>query len=478
MGRFVEGQDRRQTTFLPGCLDDHVAIDHPAHVIDAFIDELDLAALGFARAQPASTGRPAYHPATMLRLYLYGYMNRIQSSRRLEREASRNTELMWLIGKLSPDFKTIADFRRDNGGAIQAACRQLVVLCRKLGLHGSRVVAVDGSKFKAVNSQDNNFTRAKLQRSLAETDASIARYLAELDAADAAEEGEPPTRLARVPERIARLRTHMQKLKEIEKELEGSPDGQVSLVDPDARAMATGRKGSGVVGYNVQAVVDADHHLIVAHEVTNEGTDRAQLAGMAERAMAVMAADGLTVLADCGYFDGEEILACEAIGIAPVLPKPLTGSSEAAGRYGKKDFMYEPRSDSYRCPAGERLTRRFSTLENGKTMHVYFTSKCAGCAVKARCTTGRERRIKRWEREAVVDAMQQRLEQMPDAMRIRRSTVEHVFGTLKHWMGPNPFLTKGLKNVSAEMSLSVLAYNLRRTIRIVGGASLIAAIRT
>jgi transposase len=477
MGRFVEGKDRRQAAFLPECLDDYVAPDNLVRVIDAFVDELDLVSLGFERAQPAATGRPAYHPAMMLKLYVYGYLNRVPSSRRLEREAARNTELMWLTGKLAPDFKTIAEFRRVNADGIRAACRQYVVLCRELGLLGARVVAVDGSKFKAVNKRDRNFTRAKLAHSLAETDATIARYLAELDQADVAEGGEPSARIAQLSERIAKLREHMQKLRDIEQELEAAPGGQVSLTDPDSRSMATSGRGSGIVGYNVQAAVEAEHHLIVAHEVTNVGHDRAQLASMATTAKAEMQADQLTVIADCGYFEGDEILACDEAGITPLVPKPLTSRAKAEGRYAKQDFVYEPGTDIYRCPAGEQLTRRFTSVEAGKTMHIYWANGCEACVQKGQCTTGKQRRIKRWEHEAIIDAMQQRLDQMPEAMRIRRSTVEHAFGTLKQWMGPNHFLTKGLKSVSAEMSLQVLAYNLKRTIGIMGVAPLVAAIR-
>lgn len=478
MGRFVEGQDRRQAAFLPECLDDYVAPDNPVRVIDAFVDELDLLSLGFERAQPAATGRPAYHPAMMLKLYVYGYLNRVPSSRRLEREAARNTELMWLTGKLAPDFKTIAEFRRHNADGIRAACRQFVVLARELGLLASRVVAVDGSKFKGVNTRDKNFTRAKLQHRLAETEASIARYLTELDAADQAEDGEPTGRIAELPARIARLREHMQKLKEIEQALEASPDGQVSLTDPDSRSMATSGKGSGIVGYNVQAAVEAEHHLIVAHEVTNVGHDRAQLASMATTAKAAMQADELTAIADRGYFEGDEIRACEQAGIAPLVPKPQTSNALAAGRYGKDVFVYEAATDTYRCPAGEMLTRRFASVEAGKSLHVYWADACSGCALKATCTTGKQRRVKRWEHEAVLEAMAKRLEATPEAMRIRRSTVEHAFGTLKQWMGGGHFLTKGLKSVSAEMSLQVLAYNLKRTIGIIGVAPLVAAIRT
>lgn len=478
MGRYVEGQDRRQAAFLPECLDDYVAADHPVRVIDAFIDELDLVGLGFERAQPAATGRPAYHPAMLLKLYLYGYLNQVQSSRRLEREASRNVELMWLTQKLVPDFKTIADFRRDNGQAITAVCRQYVGVCRGLGLLAGSLVAVDGSRFKGVNARDRNFTRAKLDKRIAEVDASIARYLAELDDTDRAEREVAPAKVAQLGAKLARMRERLQQLKDIEAKLEASADGQVSLTDPDARAMATSTPGTGVVGYNLQAAVEAEHHLIVAHEVINTGSDRHQLATMAAQARGEMGTGELTVVADRGYYDGDEILACEQAGIATLVPKPLTGSSEAAGRYGKKDFVYAPTTDSYRCPAGEQLTRRFTTLEDGKTKHVYFASQCGGCAQKARCTTGKERRIKRWEHEAVLDAMQQRLDDTPEAMTLRRRTVEHPFGTLKHWMGVTPLLTKGLKNVAAEISLAVLAYNLKRTISIMGVPPLLTAIRT
>ena len=477
MGRFVEGQDRRQAAFLPECLDDYVASDNAVRVIDAFVDELDLVSLGFARAQPATTGRPAYHPAMMLKLYVYGYLNRVPSSRRLEREAARNTELMWLTGKLCPDFKTIAEFRRANADGIRAACRQYIVLCRELGLLASRVVAIDGSKFKAVNTRDKNFTRAKLQHRLAETDATIARYLAELDAADVAEDREPSARIAELPARVAKLREHMQKLRDIEQALAAAPEGQVSLTDPDSRSMATSGKGSGIVGYNMQAAVEAGHHLIVAHEVTNVGHDRAQLANMAATAKAAMQADELTAIADRGYFDGAEILACDEAGIAPLVPKPDTSNAKADGRYGKDAFIYETETDTYRCPAGEVLNRRFASVENGKTNHIYWADTCSNCALKANCTTGKQRRVRRWEHEAVLEAMAKRLEVTPEAMRVRRSTVEHAFGTLKQWMGPNHFLTKGLKSVSAEMSLAVLAYNLKRTIGIMGVAPLLAAIR-
>jgi transposase len=477
MTRFIEGKDRRQTLLLPERLDDYVAQDNPVRVIDAFIDELDLRALGFTRAQPAATGRPAYHPTILLKIYLYGYLHRIPSSRRLEQEAHRNLELIWLTGQLAPDFKTIADFRRDNAEAIRATCHQFVVLCRGLGLLTGGEVALDGSKFKAVNSHERNFTRAKLAKQMTQVEASIARYLEILDQADRADTETAPAKVERLEEKIAALRERMQALQAIGEQLAANPDQQVSLSDPDARAMATGTDRRGIVGYNVQAALETQHHLIVAHEVTNVGPDRHHLVPMATQARAAMEVDALTVLADRGYYDGQQILECERAGIAPLVPKPLTSPAKAEGRFGKQDFTYAPADDTYCCPAGEKLTRRFAFVEKGMSIHVYWTNRCSGCALKAECTTGKERRIRRWEHETVLEAMQERLQHRPDAMQVRKRTVEHVFGTLKGWMGATQFLTKGLKTTAAEMSLHVLAYNLKRVLGILGVQPLLAGIR-
>lgn len=477
MKRFVEGEDRRQVALLPDCMDDYVGEDNPVRAVEAFVEELDLAGLGFAGVVPKATGRPSYHPATLLKIYLYGYLNRIASSRRLERETQRNLELMWLTGRLMPDFKTIADFRRDNGPAIQAACRQFVLLCRKLKLFSEAVVAIDGSKFKAVNNRDKNYTPAKLKSRIEQIEASVARYLSAMDAADRQEGEVAQAKSARLKEKIAVLREQVQRFRAMEDAVRAAPDQQVSLTDPDARSMATSGKGTGIVGYNVQAAVDAKHHLIVAHEVTNVGSDRAQLSKMAQQARDAGGYEALTVIADRGYFKNEEILACDQAGMSPLVPKPLTSGAKAEGRFGKQDFVYIPEDDVYRCPAGERLTWRFNRVEDGQLLRHYWTTACQGCAIKARCTTGKERRVKRWEHEAVIDAMQQRLDRAPEAMRIRRQTVEHPFGTLKAWMGATHFLTRGLQRVSTEMSLQILAYNFKRVISILGVAGLLQAIR-
>jgi transposase len=444
-------------------------------VIDVFVDELALGELGFAGVEPLATGRPSYHPAVLLKIYIYGYLNRIQSSRRLEREAQRNVELMWLTGRLRPDFKTIANFRKDNGRAIRNVCRQFVALCQKLNLFTQAVVAIDGSKFKAVNNRDRNFTNAKVKRRLEQIEESIARYLSQLDTADRYEGAVAEAKAGRLKDKIAILKQQMQGLKAMELRLRDAPEQQISLTDPDARSMATSGRGTGIVGYNVQTAVDAKNHLIVAHEVTNVGNDRGQLAMMAEQARAATGLTELTVVADRGYFSGDEILACDQAGITPFVPKPLNSNSKAEGRFGKPDFIYIARDDEYRCPAGQRLIKRFTTVEAGMTLDIYWSSACPRCPIKAQCTTGPERRVRRWVHEAVIDAMQERLDRDPEKMRARRQTVEHPFGTIKFWMGATHFLMRTLERVRTEMSLHVLAYNLKRVMRLLGIGGLIAA---
>ena len=477
MKRFVEGADRGQSTLLPECLDDFIDEINPVRAIDAFVDALDLGGLGFAGVEPAATGRPSYHPSALLKLYIYGYLNRVQSSRRLEREAGRNVEVMWLLGRLVPDDKVIADFRKDNGKAIRKVCARFVELCREMGLLTTASVAIDGSKFKAVNNRDRNFTRGKVERRRAQLEESVARYLSQLDTADRHEPSEALARKTeRLKEKLAKLKEEMAKLATLEALMLASPDQQVSLTDPDSRSMATSGRGSGVVGYNVQVAVDTEHHLIVAHEVTNSGSDRSQLANMAKQAKAVLRTEELAAVADRGYFNSPEILDCAEAGITVTLPKPMTSGAKSQGRFGKQDFVYVPEKDVYRCPAGEHLTYRFTAQEDGKTIRRYWTTACPKCPLQSRCTTGSERRIPRWEHEHVLDAVQERLDASPEAMRMRRETVEHPFGTMKARMGATHFLTKTLPKVSTEMSLSVLAYNLTRVLNIVGVKPLIAAI--
>jgi len=479
MKRFVEGMDRGQSTLFPECLEDWICEDNPVRVIDVFVGGLDLAELRFCGVDPEATGRPSYHPSVLLKLYIYGYLNRVQSSRRLECEACRNVEVMWLAGRLVPDHKTIADFRKDNGPAIRKVCAQFVAVCREIGLLTKASVAIDGSKFKAVNNRDKNFTRAKMERRLAQIEESVARYLSQLDTADLQEPTEAlAAKTAHLKEKLAKLASEMQRLKAIDKEMLASPDKQISLTDPDSRSMATSGRGSGVVGYNVQVAVDTEHHLIVTHEVTNTGSDRSQLAKVASQAKDILGADHLDAVADRGYFNSPEILACEQADITVTLPKPMTSGAKSDGRFGKQDFVYLPTEDVYRCPAGEKLAYRYTNEEDGKTLRRYWTTACPRCPLKSRCTTGPERRITRWEHEHVLEAVQRRLDENPQAMRVRRETVEHPFGTLKMRMGATHFLMKRLPKVATEMALHVLAYNLTRVMNILGVKPLIAAIQT
>lgn len=403
----------------------------------------------------------------------------MQSSRGLERECRRNLELIWLTGRLAPDFKTISDFRRDNGPAIRKVCQQFVALCRGLDLLDASIVAIDGSKFKAVNAKTKSFTREKLKRRLSEIDAAIEKYLVELDRADEVVSKTPDGRLARAIKKLAYCRREANALKAIQQRMDSSGETQVSLTDPDARAMATTSRKPRVVGYNVQSAVETKHHLIVAHEVTNLGYDRDALAMMERAARAAreeMSSDDIEAIADKGYYKGEEIVACEEAGIPVTMPKPHTSNAAAHGRFDRADFTYSAGDDAYVWPAGARLTYRFTNTEAGKTLHSYWTDACGSCAIKGRCTTSKERRVRRWEHEGILERVQKRLDDDPNRMSSRCQTVEHPFGTIKAWMGATHFKMKTLKNVATEMALHVLAYNLKRVMAILGVPKLLGAI--
>jgi len=390
-------------------------------------------------------------------------------------DPQRNVELMWLLGRLTPDFKTLANFRKDNGKGIRGVCRQFVVLCRELGLFAEAMVAIDGSKFKAVNNRDRNFTSAKLKRRMQEIETSIDRYLTAMDSADRQEPELAKARKDRLQEKVSILKQRMKELAQIEEQLNDAPDHQISLTDPDARSMKT--RGEGIVGYNVQTTVDTKHHLIVAHEVINTGTDRDQLSPMAKLAQSVMGVQKITAVADRGYFKSEEILACYEADISPMVAKTVTSRATHDNRFGRADFIYDAQSNEYICPAGDQLIWRYATVENGLKLHRYWSSNCQQCPLKNQCTPSKQRRISRWEHEEVLEAMQERIDQTPDCMRIRRETVEHPFGTLKSWMGHSHFLTRGLERVRTEMSLHVLAYNMKRVINIMGVAGLMEVMK-
>ncbi len=472
MKRFIEGENRFQSTLFPESLEDYIAEDNAIRIVDAFVNKLDLKELGFEGAEPSETGRPGYQPAVMLKIYIYGYLNRIHSSRRLERESHRNVELIWLTGRLMPCFKSIAAFRKDNRQAIRRVCLEFVGVCRELQLFSATLVAIDGSKFKAINSRDKNFTRKSVKLRIKKTKANIDRYLAKLDAVDKEEPEITEATATELKQKIASMEAKMDELKGYEAEVEAHPDKQVSVTDPDSRAMMKAGGGS-TVGYNVQTAVDSKHHLIAAHEVTNASSDRSQLSSMAGKASEALGAKDLMVLADPGYYKGEEIVECYESGITALVPKVDTSGKRGKGQYTRADFIYDAKKDEYVCPAKARMRYRFTTEDKGKKLRVYWTNQCGSCALKSQCTSSKERRIKRWEKEPILEKADVLLKKNPDAMRQRKRLVEHPYGTIKHWMGSTHFLMKRLPNVQAEMSLHVLAYNMRRAINILGTEKII-----
>jgi transposase len=475
---YIRGASRQQIILFPESVEDYITEDNPVRFIDAFVSSLDLAELGFARAQPAETGRPAYDPGDLLRLYLYGYLNRVRSSRLLERETKVNLEVMWLLGKLRPDFKTIADFRRDNLKAVKQVCREFTLLCRKLELFSGDLVSIDGSKFKAVNGRRRNFSEHRLKKAMHALDEKISGYLKSLDAADAndPDPDRPPPSAADLRAKIATLRERKAKYQSLTEELKTKGAKQVSLTDGDARSMIVHHNSTDVC-YNVQTAVDEKHQLIVAHEVTNDPTDHAHLAEMAQRAKETLGVEQLEVVADMGYYDGAEVKRCAAAGITTYIPKPITSVNQKRGLFTKQDFSYDEAQDCYVCPAGAELHYRYESFEQNRLIRYYTTSKCLTCPIRAQCTTNaRGRRITRWVDEKFLDDMARRMRARPELMRRRQQLSEPPFGTIKRAMNQGYFLMKGLDKVGAEMSLTVLSYNLKRAINILGVPKLIAAV--
>ena len=474
---FVEGLNRNQLTLFPEALDDYISQDNPVHFLDAFVDTLDIEALGFKHAILAETGRPPYHPGALLRLYIYGYLNRLRSSRMLEREAHRNVEVMWLLRRLTPDFKTIADFRKDNREAIRQVCREFTLYCRELVLFDGELVAIDGSKFKAVNSRGRNYTNRQLKRVIQELDKKIESYLEELDEADEEEPEKRNVTAEELKDQIEAMKKRRNKAKEMAKELADSGESQISLTDPDSRMMPVSGGRRTDVAYNVQISVDPKHKLIVDHEVTNAVTDRDLLSYMAKRAKLLLGVDDLEVLADMGYYHGKEVKACLEADITPYIPKPNTSASRKLGLFGKSDFRYDPEQDCYWCPAGEKMTYRFQTTEKGRDIKYYASRACGSCAIKAQCTRNKGgRRITRWVDEDLLDEMERRVQASMEKMKLRKILAEHPFGTLKHHWNQGHFLTRKLPSVRAEMALSVLAYNIKRAIKTLGVQKMIEAL--
>lgn len=475
MSHHIQGQSRTQTTLLPEALDDFVTEDNPVRVIDVFVNEINLDSLGFHRVQTKSTGRPCYHPATLLKLYIYGYLNRIQSSRRLEKETHRNVELMWLLERLQPDFKTIADFRKDNGKGIKNACRQFVELCRQMNMFSGAVFAIDGSKFKASNNKSKNYTPKKVQFHIERVEKNIAQYLSQMDTQDNDDKGNSDKVSA---SKLAWLEQRLVELKALEKEVNDHPNKQISQTDPDSRLMKT-RSMSRQVCYNVQSAVDTKHHLIVSHEVTNT-PDRGQLTNVTCQVQAALKKTDITVIADKGYFSRNDIKATQDLGAVANVPQSDTSGSEKKGIFNKSLFKYDKDKDIYICPAGNELPHKRNAMDKGVEQKIYVDHiACRDCDIRTKCTRAKvePRKMRRWIHETDIDAMQERLDSNPDIPVLRKQTVEHPFGTIKMWMGATHFLTRRFKNVSTEMNLSVLAYNLRRMISIMGVNGLIAAIQ-
>ncbi len=476
---YIRGVERNAVLLFPECVEDYITADNPVRFVDAFVASLDLGELGFARALPAETGRPAYDPAALLRLYVYGYLNRVRSSRMLEREARVNIEVMWLLGKLTPDFKTIADFRRDNLTALKRVCREFTLVCKKLALFGGELVAVDGSKFKAVNNRQRNFSDTRLRKAIGAIDQKIAAYLASLDEADRSEAAlAAPAKLKaeELQEKIKTLQERQEKYRRLQAELAASGEKQLSLTDADARSMIIHQQRTDVC-YNVQTVVDAKHKLIVEYEATNDPTDHAHLAGMALRAKETLGVEQLEVVADMGYYDGAEVKLCAEAGITTYIAKPQTSMNQKRGLFTKQEFSYDAVKDCYRCPQGAELNFRFETIESNRQIRYYATAKCRDCPIKERCTTNKEgRRITRWVDEQLLEDMARRVRARPDLMKQRQQLVEHPFGTIKRAMNQGYFLMRGLKKVAAETSLTVLSYNIKRALNIVGVKKLIEAV--
>jgi transposase len=481
----IVGFERDQLLLLPEAVDDYVDADNPVRFIDAFVDGLDLAAAGFARVAAKATGRPGYAPGDLLKLYIYGYLNRVRSSRRLERETHRNIEVIWLLRSLKPDFKTIADFRRDNRAAFRAVFRQFVLVCRRLDLYGRELIAVDGTRIKAVNNKDRNFTRNSLRTFIRAADQRLDDYLARLDASDA-EDGATASgaRTKNLAGKIKALRQKRGRYEAMLAQLDRTGEDQISLTDPDSRAMAAHTRVA--VGYNAQVAVDAKNKMIVEQAVTNQVVDMGLLTQTAEPARDILGVETIDVVADRGYFKAEDIEACEKAedieacekaGCIPHVPKPQRGSSVRQGFFRKDEFRYDPDRDAYICPAGQLLRPiRHGRLRDLAKIDYGAPKACRDCPLRARCTND-VRSVSRLENEGVLDRMAERLKARPQILDRRREVVEHPFGSIKQWMYQGAFLMRGLENVRAEFSLTALVYNLRRALNVLGVGPMTAALR-
>ena len=475
---YIRGSERGQHILFPSTLDEYLEEANPVRVIAAFVGVLDFEQLGFVRGKAAATGRPGYDPRLLLGLYIWGHLNKVRSSRKLERESGRNLEAMWLLENLQPDFKTIADFRKDNGEAIKQTVVKFRMWCLSEGLYGREMVAVDGSKFKAVNNSERNFTKKKLAKMIKREQTSVAEYLKAIEAADEEEAKQPPEPPplsgTQLREKLSKLKERLAQHEQLQEGLKKSGASQVSLTDGDARLMKTS-KGSDVC-YNVQTVVDSKNKLIAAYQVTNDGNDLGQLANMAKQGQEALGVKAVTVLADGGYFDGNTIKECEEAGITTYLPLPHSKKAASRGMFAAEKFTYHEQQDSYVCPQGEELTFRNKEKARNKEYRIYRTSACGTCPLRAQCTTSKKgRKLRRWVEQAVLERLKERIRGQPELLKERKKLAEHPFGTIKRAMDQGYFLMKGIKKVTTETSLTVLGYNLKRVINIMGAEKMITS---
>ena len=474
--RYIQGRSRHQATLLPEVLDDFIGKNHAARFIDAFVDELDFADLGFTHGKTKSTGRKPYSPGDLLKLYIYGHLNQIRSSRLLEKATRQNVEVMWLLGRLTPDFKTIADFRKDNGDALKGTLGKFVVMCKKLNLFGNTLVAIDGSKFKASNHNSRNYTQGKIKKLIKSIDKKIDNYLKTMDLADKKEDEntEAPLSASELQNKIKELRERKNELSEMDQSMRDSGETQVSLTDKDSRKMRAST-GKSDMCYNVQIVTDSKHKLIVCAEVTNDVNDMNQLSNMAVKAKETLGADSIQAVADAGYFNSPELKKCHYKNIKCFVPRPNRSQNRAKGFFAKADFKYMKDGDYYVCPAGQKLIFRGLRKMKNMTVKRYQTSDCKTCKIREKCTASKRynRQIERCIDEDIADAADKRAKKNPKIMALRQQMVEHPFGTLKLWMGDRHFLTRGFKKVSGEFALAALTYNIRRAINIFGVKELV-----
>jgi len=467
---YIKGEDRNQIIMFPESIDEYISEENPVRLIEAYVEGLDLESFGFTGTNPTAVGHPSYDPKDEIKLYLYGYLNRIRSSRRLEDEAARNIEVMWLLKKLKPDFKTIADFRKDNKKALKAVFRDFNKLCDEWDLFGKELVAIDGSKFRACNSKKNNYNAKKLDRHLKYIDEKIDKYMKELDEKDIEESSDRKPDLKEIKERIEELKNRKVKYESYKKDLEGKGGNEISVTDPDSRLMSNSNNNIGV-SYNVQTTVDAKYKMIADFKVTQNSNDFGELDNMALRAKKLFGGKEFEVVADKGYYKAEDLKKCVDNGITPYVAKQTYSNGTHDKDFYPDKFKYDRERNIYICPAGKELYYRRDRKSKGKVVGSDYNNyeACKNCEYKERCTKSKTgRSIVQHVDQDFLDTIDIQTEESNEKYRIRQEIVEHPFGTVKRGWGAYYFLTKRKVSVTAEMALTFLAYNFKRAMNILG----------